>query len=71
MRELIHSINWPVAFFTTRLLLMIIGGACIISFACTLKPFFFVVFVVASVGGWSLLYLLFAGLAEKGRRIPS
>lgn len=72
MRELfkyhLRNMDWQVATFTTRLILMIIGGAAVVGFFCTLKMFFFVVALILSVLGWITLYTFFAEMAKRGGR---
>jgi len=69
--DFVRNIDWRVAAFTTRLALMIIGTAATIGFLCTLKPFFFVVFILLSLFGWIMLYLFFAEMARRGRNYAS
>jgi hypothetical protein len=72
MRQLfmfhLRHMDWQVATFTTRLILMIIGGAAVVGFFCTLKVFFFVVALILTTCGWITLYTFFAEMAKRGGR---
>ena len=59
---------WSVAMFTTKTILGLIGLAAVIAFACTLKPLFLTLFVLAAVCGWAVLFKFFLEMARRGAR---
>jgi hypothetical protein len=60
------SINWKVAGFTTRLLLMVLGAFYVVSFESTLKPFWLILSILFIAGFWLTFYKFFAEMYRRG-----
>lgn len=61
-------LNWRVAGFTTRLLLMVLGAVYVVSFEATLKPFWLVLSLLFIAGFWTAFYKFFAEMYRRGER---
>jgi hypothetical protein len=68
---ILRGIDRAVALFTTRLLLLTIGGAAVVGFFASLRLLWFVAAAILLLSGWSVLYFAVLSVRSLSQRRQS
>jgi hypothetical protein len=59
------KVQGDVAWLTTKLLFILLGVMCLVSFFATLHPLYFSIFAVIVTGTWCLFYHIVSELKRR------